>query len=181
MKVTIIVAVDHNWVIGDADCNSIPWKNSADMKHFRETTKGHTVVMGRKTFESLGCKPLPGRKNIIITRSKDVTSLIPVKMSSGAVSEIDLHIGSLEDSFVSFQGSDEVFIIGGAEIYKQFICIADRALVSRLNVRTDTANPVIFPTNELDQYMTLSKANWICGKTADENFMLLEYIRNSYY
>ncbi len=113
MSLNIIAAVGiGNHVIGAN--NGLPWnKIPRDMKHFRETTMGHPVVMGRKTWESLPevYKPLPGRENIVLTR--DASS---VKINKGQVI-IHKHI----DMILEIAKAEEVFVIGGAEIYKLFM------------------------------------------------------------
>src|ERR1700691_1833991 len=102
------VAVSENLVIGKG--NNLPWHLPEDLKHFKELTIGKTVVMGRKTYESIVArlnKPLPGRKNVVITRQTDY------KVPDGV-----LVFKSLEDAFQELSSND-IYIIGGAEIYKQ--------------------------------------------------------------
>lgn len=96
MKIKGIVACDKNGLIGNNGV--LPWRVPEDLKFFREMTYGKTVVMGRKTWESLGSKPLPGRRNIVLSRSLDYTVDDILKLNA-----------------------DEVWIIGGAEIYNLFI------------------------------------------------------------
>lgn len=101
---SLIAAIAQNNVIGKD--NKLVWHMPADMRFFRNTTMGHTLIMGRKTFESFG-KPLPGRKSIVITRQKDWQYI-------GVVV-----VHSLEDAIKIAPADEEVFIIGGAEIYRQ--------------------------------------------------------------
>jgi len=104
MTVSIIVAVAKNKAIGKD--NQLLWRLSDDLKNFKKVTSGHAVIMGRKTYDSLG-KPLPNRRNVVITRQKD--------LKIGGV-EI---VNSLESALELFENSDEeIFILGGAEIYK---------------------------------------------------------------
>lgn len=114
--ISIIVAVADNNIIGGS--NKLLWHLSADLKRFKALTLGHPVIMGRKTYESIG-KPLPGRENIIITRNHDFKApgIIVVR--------------SLEEALKMYSGID-VFIIGGAEIYAQSMALADRIYLTRI-------------------------------------------------
>lgn len=103
MIVSIIAAVSQNNIIGKN--NRLIWHLPADLKYFKITTTGHSIIMGRKTFESVG-KPLPGRKNIIITRKKDYSV------------QDCLVVNSIEEALKQTKDEKEVFIVGGAEIYK---------------------------------------------------------------
>jgi dihydrofolate reductase len=111
---SMIVAMSENRVIGVE--NRLPWHIPEDLKRFKQITKGHPIIMGRKTYESIG-KPLPGRTNIVITRNKDYRA-------EGIIS-----CSSLEDALdwaTKAPGSDEIFVIGGAEIFKSCLANADR-------------------------------------------------------
>jgi dihydrofolate reductase len=112
MTLSIIVAMARNRVIGHQ--NKLPWHLSEDLKHFKETTLGHPIVMGRKTYESIG-KPLPGRENIVLTRNQDF-------QVDGVVVIHDL--STLEEKY----SKKEIFIIGGAEIYRWALPRANRLL-----------------------------------------------------
>ena len=112
MSLSIIAAMDQNKLIGKQ--GKIPWKLPADLKYFKETTMGAPVIMGRKTFESIGF-PLPGRRNIILTRNKNYTA-------EGC--EIVHSQKEILDEFL--EKKEEAFIIGGAEIYKQFLAYSDK-------------------------------------------------------
>src|ERR1700753_4239037 len=110
MTVSIVVAISENHAIGKD--NKLLWYLPRDLKHFKEITSGHTVIMGRKTYESVG-KPLPNRRNIIVTR-QDITI---------AGCEV---VNSIEAAIELCKTQHEVFIIGGAEIYKQAMHLTDR-------------------------------------------------------
>ncbi len=114
----IIVAMDKNRVIGKD--GKIPWHLPNDLKHFRELTMGHVIIMGRKTFESIG-KPLPGRVNVVLTRQKNY-----------APQGVVVH-HSLEDALSVFADSPKVFIIGGAEIYREALPLMDKLYVTEIN------------------------------------------------
>ncbi len=110
MTISLIVAVDENNGIGKN--NQLPWHLPADLKHFKNLTTGHPIIMGRKTFESIG-KALPNRRNIVISRQAGYTA-------DGA----DV-VSSLQDAFRLCQPAEEVFIIGGAQIFEHSLVLAD--------------------------------------------------------
>ena len=114
--VSIIVAVAENGVIGDK--NTLLWHISEDLKYFKSVTSGHPVVMGRKTYESLG-RPLPNRTNVVVTRQEMETTGWSVAHS-------------LEEAVALFPAEEEVFVIGGAQIYAQALPLADRFYLTRV-------------------------------------------------
>lgn len=130
MECIIIVAMASNRTIGKE--NKIPWHIPDEVRLFKETTIGHTVIMGRKTHESIG-SPLPERKNIIITRNKDY------------VSEGCLIAHSVDEALQLCGGSQKVFILGGEEIFNQVFDITDTILLTVLDrpVEGDTFFPPI--------------------------------------
>ena len=132
--ISIIAAIGKNNELGKK--NQLLWNLPADMKHFKETTTGHTVIMGQKTYESIG-KALPNRRNIVLTREKDF------KAEGVEISD------SLEKTIASFQDSDEeVFIIGGGQIYKQSFDLADKLYITHVDMTdedADTFFPEIIP------------------------------------
>ncbi|WP_142683230.1 dihydrofolate reductase [Chitinophaga polysaccharea] len=119
MRISIIVAASENNVIGIN--NMLPWRLPTDLKYFKSTTLGKPIVMGRKTFESLG-KPLPGRPNIVITRQQDF-------QPEGAyvVSSVEEGIEKAK----SF-GGDELFITGGSQIFEQAWPLVERIYLTRV-------------------------------------------------
>lgn len=137
--VSLIVAISLNNAIGRN--NQLLWHIGEDLKYFKKVTSGHTIIMGRKTWESLG-RPLPNRRNIVISRSQ--------KAIEGA--EV---FPSIEDALAACGTEKEVFIIGGGEIYKQTLPIANRlylTIVAQMIDDADTFFPVIDFTqwNELE-------------------------------
>ena len=118
MIISLIVAMDENRVIGYN--NKLPWNLPSELKYFREATKGKPVIMGRKTHESIG-KPMPERLNIIITRDKNY------KTGNCTV------VNNREDAVKAAKGSNEIMVIGGAEIYKLFLPIANRLYVTKVH------------------------------------------------
>ena len=140
-SIQAIVAIDGNGAIGrqgDLLCH-LP----ADMKHFKEVTMGHSIVMGRKTFESFPRRPLPGRQNIVITRNADW------QYPGVTVAH------SLEEAIAAAQ-TDTVFIIGGAEVYGQALPLVDVLHLTRIHARWASAD-VFFPTLDPDEWQEVSR------------------------
>ena len=121
MRVTLIAAVAENGVIGNA--NALPWRLPADLKRFRRLTVGHPIIMGRRSYESIG-RPLPQRQNIVVTRGPFVAAGVVVAHT-------------LADAFASVVDGAEVFVIGGADIYTQTIGRADRIYLTEVHARID--------------------------------------------
>jgi dihydrofolate reductase len=124
MILSLIAGIGKNNELGKG--NELLWNLPIDMKHFRDTTSGHPVIMGRKTFESIG-RPLPNRRNIVITRDMSYAQE-GVEVVHSLVEAIDLF---------RYDVNDEVFVIGGAEIYKQAIDHADRLYITYVDSAFD--------------------------------------------
>jgi dihydrofolate reductase len=141
MKVSLIVAVAKNGVIGRG--GDLPWRLSADLRRFKELTMGHAILMGRKTYESIG-RPLPGRHMIIITRQPDFRA-------EGA--EI---AAGLDEAFrlAADRKDDECFVIGGGEIYDQARPRADRIYLTRVHAAVD--GDAYFPPLNLSEWRLVS-------------------------
>jgi len=131
--ISIIVAVSDDWGIGLK--NDLLWNLPEDLKRFRRLTTGNTIVMGKRTWESLPKRPLPGRINVVITDN-------PGETFEGAVTAY-----SIEDAIQKCSSEGEVFIIGGGSIYRQFMPIADRLYITHVHKKTqaDVYFPVIDP------------------------------------
>lgn len=132
MKVSLVAAVAENGVIGDA--GRVPWRLPADQAHFRRLTTGHTVIMGRRTFESIG-RPLPRRRNIVVSRN-------PAWRAEGAETA-----RSLDAALEAARGDDDewVFVVGGTELYREALPRADRLDLTRVHasVPGDTRFPEV--------------------------------------
>lgn len=115
--VSVIVAVAENGVIGDK--NTLLWHISEDLRNFKRVTSGHPVIMGRKTFDSLG-RPLPNRTNVVITRQN-------LEIEGCKV------VHSLEEALSLFSPEEELFVIGGAQIYAEALPLADRFYLTRVH------------------------------------------------
>ena len=138
MTVTIVAAVGANRAIGRD--NDMPWHLPEDLAHFKRTTLGHTLVMGRKTYDSLRIKPLPNRTNIVVTRDKDFTAP-GVLVATSLAAALDAARGD-----AMRRGSD-IMVIGGADIYAQAMPLADRLEITQVHAAPegDTRFPPIDP------------------------------------
>ncbi|MEK7641291.1 MAG: dihydrofolate reductase [Patescibacteria group bacterium] len=123
MRISIIAALGRNWVIGNG--NKLPWHLPADLKRFKELTKNHTVVMGRKTAESLSWKPLKDRLNLVVTNSLEQAQ---VKNGFLTVKKIRDAIAVAE-----MTGEQELFFIGGAKIFEAALHLVDRMYLTIIN------------------------------------------------
>lgn len=129
MNISLIAAIGKNYELGKN--NNLIWYIKGDLKFFKETTMGHPIVMGRKTFESLP-KVLPGRKNIVISKSDILNK------------EIEKY-KSIKEFLENYQNyKDEIFIIGGASIYSSFIDLANKLYLTEIN-KEDSSAQVYFP------------------------------------
>ena len=143
--ISLIVAASRNGVIGAN--NRLPWHLPADLKRFKQLTMGHPILMGRKTFESIG-KPLPGRTNLVITRQKDF-------QCCGATAT-----HSLEEALLICDREDEIFVIGGAEIFRQALPFADRIYLTRIernfegDVRLFEIDPAIWKETSREDFLS---------------------------
>lgn len=116
-KLSIIVAMAQNRTIGVN--NTLPWRCPEDLKHFKALTLGHHLIMGRKTYDSIG-KPLPGRTTVVVSRDRS--------LEIGGC----LIAHSLPEAVTACSGDDEVFIVGGAEIYAQSLMLADTLYITEI-------------------------------------------------
>lgn len=139
-RVSIIVAMANNRVIGRN--NQLPWHLSEDLKHFRALTMGHHIVMGRKTYDSIG-RPLPGRTTVIVTRNPDYFAA-----DTMVVNSVHAAINAAHDD-------DEVFIIGGAEIIRYALPIANRIYLTE--IKKDFEGDTYFPVLDMDAWKEVAR------------------------
>lgn len=158
-EVVLIAAVARNGVIGRD--NTLPWRLKADLAHFKATTLGHPVLMGRKTWESLG-RPLPGRRNLVVTRDTAYAA-------TGAEVFADL------DSALAAAGQGKLFVIGGAEIYRQLLARADALVLTE--VRADVTGDAFFPTFERSHFVECRRETHVADADNDYPFDFVEYRR----
>lgn len=139
-RVSLIAALAQNRVIGIE--NRLPWKLPEDLAHFKALTLGHPILMGRKTFESLG-RPLPGRRNIVITRNADYHPT-GCETAPSIPEAIDLCVEA-----------QEIFFIGGAELYKQVLPLVDRMYLTEVQI--DAEGDAWFPEFDPGAFGELSR------------------------
>ena len=164
-EVAIVAAVAENGVIGrDGD---MPWKLSSDLKRFKAITMGKPVVMGRKTFDSIG-KPLPGRPNIVISRSEALIDGAIVTPGLGA---------ALEKAASLVEGDNlEICVIGGGEIYRQAMERADRLEITHVEGRVD--GDTVFPTIDPDVWALESEERISAGERDSHDMRFAVYRRS---
>jgi len=148
--ISIIVAVSEDWGIGKD--NELLWHISEDLKRFKRLTSGKTVIMGKKTWESLPKRPLPGRKNIVLTDKAD--ELI----------ENSVTAYSIEDALGKCEKNEEIFIIGGGSVYRQFMPVADRLYITHVHKKSPA--DIYFPEIDLSIWEVTEKEEL---KTDGEN------------
>ena len=131
--ISIIVAVSEDWGIGKG--NNLLWHISEDLKRFKRLTYGNTVIMGKKTWESLPKRPLPGRKNIVLTDN----------LHESVENSVTAY--SINDALDKCEPDEQIFIIGGGSIYRQFLPLADRLYITHIhkNAPADTWFPQVDP------------------------------------
>jgi dihydrofolate reductase len=141
MTVSLIVAAAENGVIGRG--NQLPWRLSADLQRFKQLTMGHAVIMGRRTFESIG-RPLPGRRMIVVSRQGDFR---PQGVQ---------RVRSLDEACqaAAEHGDSEAMVIGGAEIFRQVLPAAERLYLTR--VHAEPPGDVYFPALDWRQWRLIS-------------------------
>ena len=133
--ISIIAAVSEDWGIGMD--NELLWHISEDLKRFKKLTYGQSVIMGKKTWESLPKKPLPGRKNIVLTDDPNESI------------EFSITAYSIEDALNKCGKDEEIFIMGGGSVYRQFMPLADRLYITHVHKKApaDTYFPEIDPSH----------------------------------
>ena len=162
MILSLIAAIGKNNELGKK--NALLWNLPIDMKHFRDTTRGHTVIMGQKTYASLG-KPLPNRRNIVVTRNKDFQA-----------EEVDIS-HSLEETLESCKNTDEeIFVIGGGEIYKQTIGKADRLYLTHVEATFPDAD-AFFPKFDTNDWNVVSEESHPKDDKHAFSFTFKTYVR----
>ena len=158
MKITLVAAIASNNVIGYK--NSLPWNIPSDLKKFKELTSGKTILMGRKTFESMP-KALPNRTNIVITR----------KNNYKAKDAIVVH--SIHEALEKAENDNQPFIIGGGEIYRQSILISDRIELTRVHAKLD--GDAFFPEIDYKIWNEVSSEKRFKDEKHDFDFTFIRY------
>ena len=159
MNISIVVAASENNVIGDR--GRLPWHLPEDLRRFKEITLGKPIVMGRATWDSIG-RALPGRRNLVISRNPNF------KPQGGELA------GSVEDAIRIAGDCDELMVIGGGQIYKRFLPLADRIYLTR--VRANIEGDTLFPELDFDEWHEVRRESFPKNTARDYAFdiVLLE-------
>ena len=165
MRLSIIVAVATNGVMGRD--NKLPWHLSTDLKRFKALTSGHAVIMGRKTFDEIGRKPLPNRTNIIVSRGSVAPAIVPSVVFAS----------SIDDALRKIPATDEeAFIIGGAEIIRQTMALAERMYVTQ--VHADVPGDTFMPEfDDVNEWRLTDREDFEADAKNDYPFSFLTYDR----
>ena len=155
MRISIIVAASANNVIG-VD-GGLPWRLPEDLRKFKEITMGKPMIMGRATYESIG-RALPGRKSIVLTRQEGFEA---------AGCEV---VTSVEDAVAAAGDAAEVMVIGGGEIYRQFLPTCDRIYLTR--VQAEVAGDTRFPDLDMDEWAIITAEEYPAGNEREYGFTM---------
>jgi len=161
-KVSIIAAIAENMAIGKS--NKLLCYLPADLKHFKEITTGHVIIMGRHTFNSLPIRPLPNRKNIVLT-----------SMLSDGVTEGYFEVSSLEEALYLSENENEVFIIGGGSVYKQSIERADAMYITLIHHEFDA--DTFFPQIQDSEWKIVSEEKHPADEKNPYSYSFIHYER----
>lgn len=162
MKNSIIVAISDNNVIGKD--NALLWRLSADMRFFKEKTTGHHIIMGRKTFESLGNRLLPNRTSIVISRNADY------QLPEGGILAT-----SIENAIAKVKNETEAFFIGGEQIYKSALPFVDTLYITRVHHIFD--GDAFFPKIDKSQWKLVSSEHHKADEKNEYDYTFEEYTR----
>lgn len=167
MQIVLLAGVAENGVIGQG--GTMPWRLKSDMRHFRGMTLGKPVVMGRKTYQSLPIKPLPGRTNIVVTRDKAFTA-----PGFSVASSLDAALQAARGDAMR-RGVTDIMVIGGSEIYALAMPFADRLEITQIHLRPDgdTRFPEIDPAVWREERRTSHPAT----EHDDAAYDLVTYVR----
>jgi len=166
INVILIAAVADNGVIGRD--NAMPWRLGSDLKRFKALTMGKPVVMGRKTYLSIG-KPLPGRTNIVVSR--DAGFVAPGLLVAGS---LDAALSAARDDALR-RGGHEIVVIGGSDIYAQCMPLADRLEITHVHARPD--GDTRFPPIDRALWREIARSEHSAGPQDEVNFTYVTYVR----
>ena len=168
MRLSMIVAQSQNRVIGRD--NKLPWYLPGDLKYFKQATMGKSVIMGRKTYESIG-KPLPGRLNIVVTRDESYKL-------EGAKVVFSLHEAiDLAESQAVIDGAEEAMVIGGEQIYAQALELSERLYVTQVHAQVE--GDAYFPEFDLNAWQELGREDFSAEgpNPYDYSFVVFERVK----
>lgn len=166
MKIVLVAAIGRNNVIGRD--GQLPWRLKSDLKHFRAVTTNRPVVMGRKTFESMG-KPLPDRTNIVLTRNLGL--IVP---GGALANSMDAAMGFARQDAIR-RGVDEIMIIGGGDVFERMLPMADRLEITHVNASPE--GDAFFPRLEPSDWREVKRASYPAGPDDDASFDTVTYVR----
>jgi dihydrofolate reductase len=167
MKIVLVAAIGENNVIGRD--GQLPWRLKSDLKHFRELTIGKPVVMGRKTFESIG-KPLAGRTNIVLTRD------LSVKVPGGALAtNLDAALGYARDD-ARKRGVDEIMVIGGSDVFADTLPLAHRLEITHVHAALE--GDAYFPPIDPAVWREVVRREYPAGPDDSASFAVAVYLRH---
>ena len=162
MKITLVAAIASNNVIGKE--NSLPWNIPEDLKRFKQMTSGHTILMGRKTFDSIG-RPLPNRQNIVMTKDENFD-----QEGIKVINDFDEALELIKES------NDDIFVIGGSKIYELFEPVANALAITR--ILKDFEGDAFFPDINWDLWQIEKEENFFDEKSNIE-CKLIEYSKKA--
>jgi dihydrofolate reductase len=162
----LVAAVAENGVIGHG--GRLPWRLKSDLAHFRSVTMGKPVVMGRKTFLSIG-KPLAGRTNIVVSRERGFAAAGTIVAAS-----IDAALSAARGDAMR-RGVAEIIVVGGAEIYRQTMAVADRLVITQVKLQPD--GDTTFPPIDRSIWKEMSRSAHAAGPGDEAGFTVLVYER----
>ena len=157
--ISLIVAAAANMAIGRK--GGIPWHISEDFKYFKSVTLGHTVIMGYGTWASMGCKPLPGRRNIVLTSRWEAMSADGAEFLPG-----------IDAALEATRGEDEVFFIGGGTVYRQALPYADKVYLTEIHTIIEDAD-TFFPSLDPTSWQLVSRSGI---KTDEKSGLSFEFV-----
>ena len=162
MKITLVAAIASNNVIGKE--NSLPWNIPEDLKRFKQMTSGHTILMGRKTFDSIG-RPLPNRQNIVMTKDENFE-----REGIKVINDFDEALELIKES------NDDIFVIGGSKIYELFEPVANSLAITR--ILKDFEGDAFFPDINWDLWQ-IEKEEKFFDEKSNVECKLIEYSKKA--
>ena len=162
MKITLVAAIASNNVIGKE--NSLPWNIPEDLKRFKQMTSGHTILMGRKTFDSIG-RPLPNRQNIVMTKDKNFE-----QEGIKVINDFDEALELIKES------NEDIFVIGGSKIYELFEPVANSLAITR--ILKDFEGDAFFPDINWDLWQ-IEKEEKFFDEKSNIECKLIEYSKKA--
>jgi dihydrofolate reductase len=164
MRLSILVAVAENGVIGRN--GQLPWRLSDDLRRFKQLTMGHTIIMGRRTWESIG-RALPGRRTVVVSRSPDFRTNVDGVETAGGLDQAL--------AMAQAAGDEEVFIIGGAELYRESLGRANRLYLTRVSV--DIEGDTFFPDIEWNNWQLVESEDHDANENNEYGYRFETYDR----